>query len=42
VALDPGESTTGWLEFDLQAASTDLFLDYQDPAGSTDFIVALF
>jgi uncharacterized membrane protein len=40
--LETGQTVTGWLEFELPAGSTDLFLDYEDPAGSTVFIVALF
>jgi uncharacterized membrane protein len=39
--LGPGETTTGWLEFELATESTDLFLDYEDPGGTTVFIVAL-
>lgn len=40
--LFPGEIITGWLEFELPADAADLFLDYEDPDGSTLFIVALF
>jgi hypothetical protein len=42
IVLETGQTVTGWLEFELPAGSTDLFLDYQNPAGSTVFIVALF
>ena len=31
-----------WVEFEIPADATDLFLDYDDPDGSTRFIVALF
>lgn len=40
--LDSGAVATGWLEFSLPAGSSDVFLDYDDPGGTTLFIVALF
>lgn len=40
--LQTGGMATGWLEFELPATNSDLFLDYQDPGGATVFIVALF
>jgi uncharacterized membrane protein len=45
--LDPstlaaGDAVTGWVEFTIPTGSSDLFLDYRDPDGSTLFSVALF
>jgi uncharacterized membrane protein len=40
--LAAGETVTGWVEFDVPAGATDLFLDYNDPDGTTVFSVALF
>jgi len=41
LVLGPGESVTGWLDFDLRAESSDLFLNYLNTDGATVFIVAL-
>ncbi|HKG57525.1 MAG TPA: YibE/F family protein, partial [Candidatus Limnocylindrales bacterium] len=40
--LEAGQTATGWLEFEVGADPADLFLDYQEPGGSTLFSVALF
>lgn len=40
--LAAGETVTGWVEFAVPTAASDLFLDYRDPDGSTLFSVALF
>ena len=40
--LEAGENSTGWIEFAVEPDTADLFLDFQDPFGSTLFIVALF
>jgi uncharacterized membrane protein len=40
--LAAGETITGWVEFTIPIGSSDLFLDYRDPDGSTLFSVALF
>jgi uncharacterized membrane protein len=42
VTLAAGQTVTGWVEFEVPADASDLFLDYDDPDGSTLFIVALF
>jgi uncharacterized membrane protein len=39
--LQPGSTSTGWLEFDVSGGASDVFLDYLDPSGEVAFIVAL-
>jgi hypothetical protein len=39
--LEAGEESTGWVEFELTADATDIFLYYLDASGEVAFIVAL-
>jgi hypothetical protein len=40
--LDAGEVVSGWLEFDVVANESEIFLDYLDEDATTLFVVALF